>query len=161
MSLIRNKKWKYRSHGSPLYKVWNGMINRCTNQKNINFSRYGGRGISVCDRWKNYDNFVEDMGGGFLPGVTLDRIDNDLGYFAENCRWADRKVQAENRSTSWSILDENVGDMCTLSKLAKRYGLSRNTITSRIRLGYSSFRALVQPTLGRGRASYAKQFIRK
>lgn len=72
------------------------MIYRCTNPKDPRFHNYGGRGITVCPEWSDFWTFVEDMGNR-PDGHTLDRKDNDLGYFKENCRWATAKEQACNR----------------------------------------------------------------
>jgi len=68
-----------------LYGTWKMMIHRCINQKNISYKNYGGRGITVCDRWKNFNNFIEDMFPTFQEGLTLDRKNNDLGYSVDNC----------------------------------------------------------------------------
>jgi hypothetical protein len=75
---------------------WYGMKSRCSNPKQYSFKDYGGRGITVCERWKVYANFLADMGPR-PPGTTLDRIDNDKGYEKSNCRWATPKEQAQNR----------------------------------------------------------------
>lgn len=87
---------KTKSH--PLYKVYQGMLTRCYNQKHMHFYRYGGRGIQVCGWWRHsFRNFVEDMGPR-PEGKTLDRVDNNLGYCKENCRWATMKEQCLNRA---------------------------------------------------------------
>jgi hypothetical protein len=77
------------------YGVWQAMIHRCTNPRNPQFKDYGGRGITVCERWRKYVNFSRDMGPRPL-GLTLDRINNDGNYEPGNCRWATRSEQQRN-----------------------------------------------------------------
>jgi len=82
--------------GTPTYRIWNGMITRCHNPNVHKYPEYGGRGITVCERWRKFKNFFEDMGE--RPGkLQLDRIDNDKGYFKENCRWITSKANNQNR----------------------------------------------------------------
>lgn len=83
--------------GEPLFDVWRRMVARCTNPNDYNWRHYGGRGITVCDRWRTFELFIEDMGSSFQEGLTLDRIDNDCGYSKENCRWATYSMQAHNK----------------------------------------------------------------
>jgi hypothetical protein len=81
---------------TPTYKIWQQMIQRCTNPKSSGYQYYGGRGIKVCDRWLKFEYFLKDMGG--RPSkLTIDRIDNDGNYEPENCRWVTHKVNCNNR----------------------------------------------------------------
>lgn len=84
------------NHKHPLYMTWLTMRQRCRNPKAKGFRNYGGRGITVCDRWDDFETFVEDMGEK-PPGTTLDRIDNDGNYEPSNCRWATAKEQLKNK----------------------------------------------------------------
>ena len=79
-----------------LYNVWSCMITRTTNKNIKRYKDWGGRGIKVCDRWLNVANFIEDMYPTFQEGLTLDRKDNSLGYFKDNCRWVEKNIQARN-----------------------------------------------------------------
>lgn len=81
------------------FKTWDCMIQRCTNPKNTNYHKYGGRGISVCEEWKTFSNFLKDMGER-PKNKTLDRINNNLGYYKKNCRWATTKEQGMNKRTT-------------------------------------------------------------
>jgi len=92
----------FKTHGLSkhrLYQTWVGMMSRCYNPKNINYSYYGDRNITVCKRWANVENFIKDMDETYEKGLSLDRIDNDKGYNFENCRWADATTQIHNQRT--------------------------------------------------------------
>ena len=99
---IMSKRAKHgcsRNGKTPEYRTWKAMHTRCYNKKQISYSRYGGRGITICDRWSDFKNFLEDM--GVKPnGTSIERIDNNKGYCPENCKWATDEEQRSNKSGS-------------------------------------------------------------
>lgn len=95
----RDAVTKHGKHLSRTYVSWQHMKTRCSDPKHPSFHRYGGRGISVCERWLSFENFLADMGER-PAGRTLDRVDNDRGYEPGNCRWATPKEQVNNRSAA-------------------------------------------------------------
>lgn len=94
--LSKQRRLRHGMSNAPIYAVWAAMIRRCTAVNNKSFPDYGGRGITVCKRWRKFDNFLADMGVP-SPGLTLERINNDGNYEKGNCKWATRKQQAMNR----------------------------------------------------------------
>ena len=96
-SRVKNNT-KHGYNRTPTYVSWSNMIARCSNPKRLEYKNYGGRGISVCDRWLSFENFVLDMGE--KPNLrTLDRINNDGNYEPSNCRWATASEQRRNQRT--------------------------------------------------------------
>lgn len=112
------------------YRAYRDMLNRCYYEKHNRYPRYGGRGITVCERWlESFDNFVDDM-GACPDGYQLDRKDNDAGYSKGNCRWATRSEQCLNRSSTRKIAHN--GETLSISEWAKRTGISEGTLERRI-----------------------------
>jgi hypothetical protein len=135
-----------RIHGmsnSPEYRSWSAMIRRCTDDRAMGYSRYGGRGIKVCDRWiESFENFYADM--GVRPkGTTLDRIDFDGNYELENCRWATVDVQRQN--TSRTILVTANGKSQSLGAWARELGVSDKSIRYRLKIGMTDDEAINTP----------------
>ena len=122
------------SWSSPTYKAWDGMLSRCKNKKTRGYENYGGRGISVCDRWLKFENFLEDMGEK-PAGLMLDRKDNNGNYEPGNCRWVDRITQNSNmRSNKMVTLS---GITLTAAEWGRRLCISSSTIYNRIKAGRS------------------------
>lgn len=97
--LNKNSRIRSTTHGlskHPIYRVWNDMIRRTSNPKCKAFKEYGARGITVCDEWKDVNNFIKDMESTYVKGLSLDRENNNLGYSFENCRWITRNIQVRN-----------------------------------------------------------------
>ena len=110
------------------YSIWHAMKNRCENVAYHGYSRYGGRGITICERWHTFSNFYSDMGNP-PEGLQLDRIDNNLGYNPENCRWVTAKENNRNKSSNIRI-DVN-GIPISLMVLADTYGLDAKALRQR------------------------------
>jgi hypothetical protein len=132
------------------------MLNRCTNPNVPHAHRYGGRGITVCDRWLEFTSFLEDMGPRPSPMHSVDRVNNDGNYEPTNCRWATIEQQAANRSTGYgrkgiyaanAFMVEHEGVIDCLKGWAERSGINYATIRVRIfSSGWDPVRAITQPS---------------
>lgn len=142
----RNYRHGHKPQGgaSGEYISWRGMVARCRNKTTPNYHRYGGRGITVCDRWAtSFTAFLEDMGLRPSKAHSIERIDNDRGYELGNCRWATSSEQANNRRSNRIISFE--GETHTLAQWARIKGLKIVTLHMRLSYGWSVERALNQP----------------
>lgn len=138
---------------TPEYRAWCAMQIRCTVPSNKAWPRYGGRGITVCDRWKRFERFIEDMGQKPSSKHSLDRTDNDLGYSQDNCRWATWREQQRNRSTTRMLTFQ--GETMCITAWSERTGLSRPVIAHRLNIGWPIERALTEALKpGRGKKSH-------
>ncbi len=128
---------------SKVYRAWVGMKSRCYDKNFCGFHNYGGRGIRVCDRWLNdFSAFLEDMGEP-SKRESLDRIDVNGNYEPKNCRWASQTTQSNNRRTNRAI--SAFGKTMTEAQWCKRLGLTRGTISHRIKAGWTVDDAVSKP----------------
>lgn len=156
--LVREtSKARFTTHGARqtiTYRRWCYMLHRCRNPNCKAYKNYGGRGITVCDRWLKFENFLADMGE--VPVSThikyqIDRIDNNSGYSPENCRWVTPKQNARNmRKTVFLVLN---GERKSLQDWADDLGLSDKTIRFRLGSGLSVYETLTMPLKRRRKAA--------
>ncbi len=142
------KRERHITHGgrhTRLYSIWAHMKERCLNPNSISYKNYGGRGITVCDEWKQ--DFAAFRGWAYANGYSdeleIDRIDNDGDYCPENCRWATRKAQTYNRRSNRYL--EHNGRKQTVMEWAHETGISHKTLYDRLKSGWPVDRALTEP----------------
>ena len=131
-----------------LYRIHHLMICRCYTKSTTSYERYGGRGITVCDEWRNKENgflnfYKWSMENGYSENLTIDRIDNDGNYEPANCRWVDRMEQANN--TSRNVYIEYQGLKKTISEWSRYLGIDRRTLDKRLRKGWGIEKAFSKP----------------
>lgn len=147
---------KHLMTGTSIYKTWTEFRRRCSDPSHKNYGNYGGRGITVCERWSNsFENFYADMGPR-PPGMTLDRKDNDGPYSPENCRWATPLEQTRNRRVTNFVTYEGV--VMPLPECCERAGVEYLTVHNRVfKHGWPLERALSAPVrpVTRGRQAAA------
>jgi len=117
------------------------MKQRCNNPRDPDYEHYGGRGITICDRWlESFLAFYEDMGPRPFKGATIGRIDNSLGYFPENSRWETQEQQHNNKRSSRYVTYD--GETLTVAQWARRIGIHRNNLLFRLNSGWPLNKAL-------------------
>ena len=140
---VRERSTKHGATNTPTYRIWRGMISRCTNSNLKAFPRYGGRGIQVCDRWRIYENFLADMGER-PDGLELDRINNNGHYEPSNCRWASRQENCNNRRNN--VIVHAFEEAHNLAQWSVITGVNKTVIRERLLRGWAPEDAVLRPT---------------
>jgi len=125
---------RFKKHGlakTPEHIAWAAMRQRCLFKGHKNYHNYGGRGILICKEWDLFENFLSDMGKRPSPDHSLERINNELGYSKENCKWATRLEQGQN--TRRVKLIKFNGEVKTIREWAEFLGIKHDTLSCRLR----------------------------
>lgn len=130
--------------GTRLYRIYYAMINRCYNPQTPFYKRYGGRGIAVCDDWRNdFQAFFSwACSNGYADDLSIDRIDNDKGYSPDNCRWATRLEQARNTRTNVYFVIH--GKRMTMAEIEREFCINHSTFRRRLKRGVSPENAILK-----------------
>ena len=138
---VREKLTTHGQSGSRVYQIWLAMKNRCLRKSNHQYKDYGGRGIKVCDRWlESFENFYADMGEPPTDAYTIERRNNDEGYSADNCIWATRTEQSNNKRSN-RLVSCN-GRTMTITQWSRELGIPPMTIHNRLKRGWTADEAL-------------------
>jgi hypothetical protein len=141
----KSRPAKGQSGKHPLFNIWKAMIQRCENPNHTHYASYGGRGVVVCERWRNdFEAFAADMGDRPSPRHTIDRMNNQKGYQPGNVRWATPYQQLNN--TRRTVYVEWQGKRITLSDAAEISGVDRATIAWRVNRGWSMEKIMTTPS---------------
>lgn len=148
-----------KSHGmknTRIYRIWRNMRSRCENNRLPQYADWGGRGIAVCDEWRDFEGFyVWAMGNGYNDTLSIDRIDNDRGYYPENCRWVTAREQALNRRSNTYITHNGVTKH--ISEWDKDIGSKKSgRVRARLNAGWSVEKAVTTPVKHSGRHRYSE-----
>lgn len=151
-TVSRFSKTTHQLSSHPLFSTWRNMIQRCDNVNDESFKNYGGRGITVCERWYQIENFIADMGERPFQGAQIERKNNNGNYCPENCTWANRNTQARNKRNTRKAIFGNQERV--LVELAEERGLPMRVVRQRIdRYGWTVERALTTPVASSTRRS--------
>ena len=112
-----------------IFAIWANMKQRCFNKNNPDYHNYGGRGITICERWLKFENFKDDMFKTYFEGATIERENNNLGYSLDNCHWTDRQVQGNNKRNNRKF--EFNGEYLTLPRIAELLNIKSSTLRQR------------------------------
>lgn len=140
--IVKSVNTKHGKRNTRLYKIWCNIKYRCNNKNAINYKRYGGRGITICDEWmKDFKNFYDwAINNGYNDLLSIERINNNGNYEPSNCKWATNKEQAQNRRSNFNITLDNK-TQC-LTKWAEDYNIDESAVRDRIARGWSFEKAI-------------------
>lgn len=138
-----------------IYLIWAGMKQRCLNSNTLHFKDYGGRGITICDKWLRFEGFYQDMNGTYDDLLTIDRINSNGNYEKSNCTWSTKLVQANNKRNNRILTYNGVTD--TISNLCRDNNINKYLVKDRLKLGWSVEKAFITPIMNTGRHSKIKE----
>jgi len=151
---VEGRGWHRVTHGytrggkpSPVYTAWQSMWSRCRDPKNKRYADYGGRGITVDERWRTFEGFIDSMGAPPEPDMQLEREDNDKGYSPENCVWATRSQQGRNKRNNVKLTYQ--GRTQLMIEWCEELGLRYDTVKRRAQKGWTAEEALAPGDLRR------------
>lgn len=132
--------------GHRVYNLYQSMVNRCHSPNHISYKNYGAKGVRVCDRWLNsFESFIEDMGVP-NPNDSIDRINNNLGYHPDNCRWVGKEKQNRNKSNNIKLTFS--GRTMNMADWAREINIGISTLYARYKAGWSDDRIISTPLRG-------------
>lgn len=156
---VNNHRWRFKRVEPGIttlykseYQSWRNMLDRCTNPESKKYAHYGARGITICERWSEFKNFMLDMGRKPDPKFTIEREDVNGNYEPTNCQWISRKDQGRNKRNSVFVTYQ--GKKMLLIDIVEELGLSRNNVYQRLNLGWTLAQAIALPNgsaINRGR----------
>jgi len=127
---VKARSTTHGMHSTRIYEIWSGMLKRCSNPNSKTFKFYGGRGVGVSERWRNFENFFADMGNPPTNSHTLERKDVNGDYTPENCTWASRIEQARNKRNNVKVLLK--GKAYALSEACEIVGIGYKKVHARL-----------------------------
>lgn len=141
--LAREKCYKHGESDHPLYKIWQGMMERCYSAKNKNYHSYGGRGIKVCESWQISPSRIHKDMGDRPYKASIDRIDVNGNYEPSNCRWATPMTQGGNKRNN--VIYEVFGEKLHYAEICRKYNIKESTLGNRLKLGMTIEHAITKP----------------